>query len=297
MGSIVFEGVKKVYGKKEALKDLTVSFQSGQVTALLGPNGAGKTTAVSILLGLKKSTAGTVMIGDRKAGDKALRERIGAMLQESPIADGLKVRETLQLFRSYYRNPLSLERLLQISGLEEEAGRRASALSGGQKRRLAFAVAMAGDPDIIVLDEPTTGMDVESRIRFWDVIKVFASQGKTVLLTTHYLEEADAVADQIAVIGDGQLIAEGTPDDLKSAMPLRKITFRVTGASVAEEQLRRLPGVTEVQIMGNHVQLMTEDSDRLLPLLLQSGISLTDIQVHAASLESVFQQLTKTHAG
>ena len=297
MGTIVFEQVKKTFGSKEALRGLNVTFQSGKVTALLGPNGAGKTTAVSILLGLMKPTAGAVRIGGLRAGDRQLKERIGAMLQETPIADGLKAAETIQLFRSYYRNPMPLDRLLQISGLEKEAGRRASTLSGGQKRRLAFAAAVAGDPDILVLDEPTTGMDVESRIRFWDVIKAFAAQGKTILMTTHYLEEADAVADHIAVIAEGQLIAEGTPDQLKSAMPMRKITFRLIGTPVAEQQLRELPGVAEVKVEGHHVQLLTEHSDQLLPVLLQSGIPMTDIQVQAASLESVFQQITQHRAG
>lgn len=294
MGPIVFDQVKMVYGSKEAL-NLSVTFQSGKVTALLGPNGAGKTTLVSLLLGLKKPSGGTVTIGARKAGDRVLRERIGAMLQESPIADGLKVKEMLQLFRSYYRNPLPLDRLLHISGLGQAADKRASALSGGQKRRLAFALAMAGDPDMIVLDEPTTGMDVESRIRFWDVIKALAGQGKTILLTTHYLEEADAVADRITVIADGRLIAEGTPAQLKAALPLRNVTFRVADAAFDANRFYELPGVAEVTVSGQLVQLMTDDSDQLLPHLLQCGIAISDIQVHAASLESVFRRLTQQH--
>jgi len=295
MGLIVFDRVEKKYGNREALRGLSVTFPRGKVTALLGPNGAGKTTAVSILLGLSKATKGTVRVGELQAGDRALRERMGAMLQETPAADGLRVREMLQLFRGYYREPLPLDQLLVISGLEQKANRRASSLSGGEKRRLAFALAMAGNPEIIVLDEPTNGMDVESRMRFWDVIKVYAIQGKTILFTTHYLEEADAVADHIAVIAEGHLIAEGTPQSLKSAFPMRKITFRMAGDGIMEQKLLALPCVMDVKMNGHQVELFSEDTDRLLPLLLKSGIPITDIQVHAAKLDDVFQQLTRTY--
>jgi len=296
MGPIVYDQVVKTYGSRAALQGLSLTLPAGKVTALLGPNGAGKTTAISILLGLSKATRGTVRVGEQMAGDRALRERMGAMLQESPVADGLRVREMLQLFRGYYRDPLPLEHLLMISGLEQKAGRRASSLSGGEKRRLAFALAMAGNPDILVLDEPTTGMDVESRMRFWDVLKVYAMQGKTILFTTHYLEEADAVADHSAVIADGQLVAEGTPQSLKSAMPLRKISFRIIGEGFDEQLMLKWPGVREVRRYGEQTELFCEDTDRLLPLVLRSGIPLTDIQIHAARLEDVFQRLTGTHA-
>jgi len=296
MGPIVFDHVVKKYGNREALKGLSVTFPSGQVTALLGPNGAGKTTAVSILLGLSKATKGTVNVGEYQAGDRILRQRMGAMLQESPVADGLQVREMLNLFRGYYREPLPLDHLLVISGLEQKANRRVSSLSGGEKRRLSFALAMAGNPDIIVLDEPTTGMDVESRMRFWEVIRVYAIQGKTILFTTHYLEEADTAADHIAVIADGRLVAEGTPQSLKAAMPLRKITFRISGELISEQQLLALPGVQEVRRADDLMELFSVDTDRLLPLLLQSGIQMTDIQIHAAKLEEVFHQLTRGSA-
>lgn len=289
---IIYDNVVKTYGKHNALNGLSITFAKGQVIALLGPNGAGKTTAVSLLLNLVKPTSGQIRIGDLPPGHKELRERIGALLQETPAPDGLTVRETLQLFRSYYRQPLSLERLIQIAGLEKEANKRATALSGGQKRRLAFAMAMAGDPEIIVLDEPTVGMDVESRFRFWEVIKALAKDGRTILLTTHYLEEADAVADRIIVIADGQLIAEGTPEQLKADMPLRKLSFKV-GSIPSEAEWFSLPGVEEVVVDGNQVQLTVSDSDALLPYLLQSEWQVTDIGVQTATLESVFQQLTR----
>ncbi len=291
---IVFNHVKKAYGAQSALCGLNLSLEKGKVTALLGPNGAGKTTAVSIMLGLIKATSGTVTINGLAAGHKQLKEMLGAMLQDSPIMDGLTVRETISLTRQYYKKPLSIDRLLQISGLEKEASKRASTLSGGQRRRLAFAVALAGDPDVIVLDEPTVGMDVDSRVRFWEVIRTFAHSGKTILLTTHYLEEADTIADRIVVIAQGELIAEGTPEQLKSSMPLRRITFKA-GIVPDLQQLEQLSGVNDVHLNGNQVTLTTADSDLLLQQLLRSSWQISDITVQTASLEAVFQQITQAY--
>lgn len=293
---MVFEDVVKTYGAKRALDGLDLRLSSGSVTALLGPNGAGKTTSVSLMLGLTKPSAGAVRIGGLPPGHRELRERIGAMLQETPAPDGLTVKETLQLFRSYYKRPLPLERLLQASGLEREAGKRASSLSGGQKRRLAFAVALAGDPDMIVLDEPTVGMDVESRIRFWDIVKGLAARGKTILLTTHYLEEADAVADRIAVIAEGKLVAQGSPAELKAAMPLRRLSFRTLDEALSLEALSAMPGVEQVEAQGGVIRLLAADTDKLLRRLFARGIAMSDIQVEAASLETVFRQLTSAES-
>lgn len=285
--AITFRDVEKAYGSHRALTGLNISFAKGKVTALLGPNGAGKTTAVSLLLQLAKPTAGTVEIDGLPPGHSELKERIGAMLQETAAPDGLTVKETLQLFRSYYRKPLPLERLLEIAGLEKEQKKRAASLSGGQKRRLAFATALAGDPDIIVLDEPSVGMDVESRRRFWEVVRALARSGRTILLTTHYLEEADAVADQIVVIAKGRLVAEGSPEELKTASFKARLV-------PSEEELRMLPGVEEAFVLGSLVQLKTTDTDSLLGLLLQTGWGVSDIRIQTASLESIFRQLTET---
>ncbi len=290
--AIRFEKVVKTYGKHKALNGLDLTIEPGRVTALLGPNGAGKTTTVSLLLKLAKPDEGRVLVGSLSPGHRELRERIGVMLQESAAPDGLTVQETLQLFRSYYRKPLPLERLLDIAGLAKEAKQRATSLSGGQRRRLAFAMALAGDPDTIVLDEPTVGMDVESRARFWEVVRALASGGRTILLTTHYLEEADAVADRIVVIAEGKLVAEGTPAQLKAGMPLRSISFKAARMP-SEQELSALPGVEEVRIAGDDIRLLASDTDKLLPIILAAGWDIANIQVQTASLESVFRQLTE----
>ncbi len=290
--AIRFEKVVKAYGKHKALDGLDLTIEPGRVTALLGPNGAGKTTTVSLLLKLAKPDEGRVLVGSLPPGHRELRERIGVMLQDSAAPDGLTVQETLQLFRSYYQRPLPLERLLDIAGLAQEAKQRATSLSGGQRRRLAFAMALAGDPDTIVLDEPTVGMDVESRARFWEVVRALASGGRTILLTTHYLEEADAVADRIVVIAEGKLIAEGTPAQLKAGMPLRSISFKAARMP-GEQELADLPGVEEVRVQGDGIRLLASDTDKLLPIVLAAGWDISDIQVQTASLEAVFRQLTE----
>ena len=202
--AIQLNGVSKIYKDKKAVDNLTLSIAEGTVVALLGPNGAGKTTTVSMILGLHKPTKGTVKLLGGDPGDTRVRDRIGAMLQDVSVIDGLKVAESINLFRSYYEKPLPLAYLLKVSNLEAEKDKMASSLSGGQQRRLGFALALAGDPEVIFLDEPTVGMDVTSRQLFWDTVRAMAGKGRTIVLTTHYLDEADSVADRIVVINNGK---------------------------------------------------------------------------------------------
>lgn len=284
----------KQFGDFRAVDHMNLSFEQGRISALLGPNGAGKTTAISMMLGMLKPTSGEVQVLGMPAGSKELRQRVGALMQDVKAADGLTVKEVLQLFRSYYRNPMSLERLFDISGLHADAKRRASSLSGGQRRRLAFAQSLAGNPELILLDEPTVGMDVEARGRFWDTIRALASDGRTVLLTTHYLEEADAVADHIAVIASGRVVAEGTPEMLKAQAALRTISFRVANAHEEHEWLQ-LPGVEKAECSGQRVRLHAHQTDELLFTLMQSNWGITDIDVQSASLEEAFRSLTDTN--
>lgn len=215
-------------------------------------------------------------------------------MQDVKAADGLTVNEVLQLFRSYYRNPMSLERLLDISGLHADKKRRASSLSGGQRRRLAFAQSVAGNPELLLLDEPTVGMDIEARGRFWDTIQALASDGRTVLLTTHYLEEADAVADHIAVIANGQVVAEGTPERLKTQTTLRTVSFRAANAP-AEQEWLTLPGVEKAECNGERIRLYAQETDVLLFTLMQSAWGVSDINIQSASLEDTFLRLTDSH--
>nr|WP_231571165.1 ABC transporter ATP-binding protein [Paenibacillus sp. VKM B-2647] len=240
--AIELDRVTKTYKDKTAVSDLTLRLEQGSVVALLGPNDAGKSTTVNMMLGLLQPTSGSVRLLGRSPQEAAVRARIGAMLQEVSVIDGLKVGETIELFRSYYPKPLGTEQLLAISGLTEERSKFASALSGGQKRRLGFALALAGDPEVIFLDEPTVGMDITSRQLFWQTIRSFAGGNRTIVLTTHYLEEADGIADRVAVIAKGQLVADGTLDEIKTSAGLQYVSF-TAGADVAKETLLALPGV------------------------------------------------------
>lgn len=290
--AIQLERVTKTFKGKKAVDDLSLTVEPGTVLALLGPNGAGKTTTISLILGLQQPTSGTVkLLGDDPRSPK-VRDRIGAMLQEISVIDNLKVGETIQLFRSYYARSLPLEQLLLISGLEKEKDKMATALSGGQQRRLGFAMAAAGDPDIIFLDEPTVGMDVTSRQLFWDTIRAMAARGKTVVLTTHYLEEADQLADRIVVIDRGQVIADGTPSEIKAGTTGRIISF-TAGAGVTDAALRRLPGVTDTEWNGRRVKLYSGDTDRLIFTLVENRIDMRDIEIQSGGLEAAFQALVQ----
>lgn len=285
--------VVKQFGDFRAVDQMNLTFEQGKISALLGPNGAGKTTAISMMLGMIKPTSGEVRMLGLPSGTKELRQRVGALMQDVKAADGLTVKEVLQLFRSYYRNPMSLERLFDISGLHADEKRRASSLSGGQRRRLAFAQSLAGNPELLLLDEPTVGMDIEARGRFWETIRALAKDGRTVLLTTHHLEEADAVADHIAVIAGGRVVAEGTPEKLKAQTALRTISFRAANAPDEQEWLK-LPGVVKVECTGGRIRLHAEQTDLLLFSLMQSEWGVTDIDVQSASLEDAFRSLTVT---
>jgi ABC-2 type transport system ATP-binding protein len=289
--AVVFEDVVKAYGSFRALDGLNLTVNAGEVTALLGPNGAGKTTAVGLMLNMLSPSSGKIEVFGRQPKNKELREMTGALLQETKPADGLRTGEILQLFRSYYKNPLSYERLLDLSGLHKEEKRKATALSGGQRRRLAFAQALAGNPSLIILDEPTVGMDVESRFRFWEVISALADDGKTILLTTHYLEEADAVSDQICVMAEGKLIASGSPQALKARVSSRTVSFR-SSKELALDLLRGLPGVERAEKSGGVYSLYARETDELLRNIISSGWDVRDVQVSSGSLEAAFRQLT-----
>ncbi|WP_018757408.1 ABC transporter ATP-binding protein [Paenibacillus terrigena] len=290
--AIEVKDLVKQFGDFQAVDHIDMKFETGKITALLGPNGAGKTTTISMILGLLKPTSGTIQVLGQPVGTKALRERVGAMMQDVKAPDGLRVDEVLQLFRSYYKKPLSLTQLLDISGLHGEAKRRAASLSGGQRRRLAFAQCLAGDPEMILLDEPTVGMDIEARGRFWDTIRAMAARGRTIILTTHDLEEADAVADYITMIAKGRVVAEGTPAALKAQTALRTISFHVQ-TIVTEAELLSLPGVEKVEITGARIRLHVQDTDRILAELLKTSWGVSDIDVSSAKLGDAFRILTQ----
>ena len=288
--AIELMNVSKIYKGKKAVDNLSLKVERGTVFALLGPNGAGKTTTISMILGMRQPTSGTVKLlgGDPK--DIHIRNRIGAMLQDVSVIDSLKVAETINLFRSYYTKPQSLEQLLRVSGLENEKDKMASSLSGGQQRRLGFALAAAGDPEVIFLDEPTVGMDVTSRQMFWETIRAMADRGRTVVLTTHYLEEADNLADRVVVINEGRIVADGTPSQIKAETTGRIISF-TAGASVTNDMLHQLPGVKKVEWNGRRARLHSGDTDRLIKLLVEQRFDMRDIEIQSGGLDDAFQAL------
>jgi ABC-2 type transport system ATP-binding protein len=281
--------VTKKFGRQTALDRFSLELRAGEVVALLGPNGAGKTTAVRLLLGLSQATSGNVEIFGGNPRDRASRMRLGAMLQVGRMPETLRVREHLQLFRSYYPQPRPLDELLSVAGLAGLEERQFGKLSGGQKQRMLFALALCGDPDLICLDEPTLGMDVEARRAMWEQVRKLTARGKTILLTTHYLEEADALADRIVVIQKGKVIAEGTPEELKTADGSRSIRC---STSLTPSFVSAVPGVTSVEQDGNSMLVRTPTPEAVLRTMLASDIALSGLEVRATALEDAFLALT-----
>ena len=278
------------YGDVVALEGLDLEIRAGEVLAVLGPNGAGKTTAIGLLLGTLPVQEGTVRVFGHEPGASAVRMRRGAMLQISGVPDTLTIAEHLELFSSYYPAPLPVSRLLAMAGLEELANRRYGRLSGGQKQRVMFALALAGDPELVFLDEPTTGLDVEARRSLWNEIRELKAAGRTAVLTTHYLEEADALADRIAVIHQGRVVAEGTPAEIKSRAADRRVRC-IT--SVNSDEVAALPGVARVEVNGQHLEILTARPEELLRTLLALDPDLRDLHVTGARLEDAFLTLVR----
>lgn len=277
---------------KAAVDRVSFELAQGAVVSLLGPNGAGKTTALSMMLGLSRPTTGVVQLLGRDPAVAANRQPIGAMLQQVSMPQKVSVTELLNLFRRYYRDPLDLHRLLEMAGLESTQRAEAAKLSGGQQRRLQFALAMAGNPSILFLDEPTTGMDVSSRRGFWENLRQFARQAnKTIVLTTHHLEEADAVSDRILLLRSGRIIADGTPHELKQLAGDSFVSF-VAEPTVSADVLQALAGAEEVEWSGRHVRIRTRTSDAVLRTLIVQNFDIHDIQVSQGGLEDAFLSLT-----
>jgi len=264
--------------------------RSGQVVAMLGPNGAGKTTAVKLLLGLLQPNSGKVRVFGGDPVNPQNRMRAGAMLQVGKVPETLKVREHIDLFSSYYPNPLPLHEVLAAAGLERLSDRKFGDLSGGQRQRTLFALAICGNPDLLFLDEPTVGLDVEARRALWEEIRRLVELGKTVLLTTHYLEEADALADRVAVISQGAIIAEGTPAEIKSQTSGKRIRC-ITELSLSA--LLEIPGVTGAKQDREAVEIHTGEAELVVRALLARDPSLSGLEISTAGLEEAFLTLTR----
>src|SRR5580692_2311566 len=280
----------KNYGEVQALRQVDFTIRAGELVALLGPNGAGKTTAVKLFLGLAKPTTGTVSVFGGNPIHADVRTRMGAMLQVAKVPETLRVREHIDLFSSYYPRPLRLDETLALAGLQEIKNRVFGELSGGQRQRVLFALALCGDPDILFLDEPTVGLDVESRRILWEEIRKLIARGKSVLLTTHYLEEADALADRVVVINRGEIIAEGTPAEIKASTAGRRIRC-VTSLGI--ETVRAMAGVVEVSRNRDALEIRAAEAEAIVRELLMRDPGLSGLEVSSAGLEEAFLALTQ----
>jgi len=294
MAVIHVENLVKTYGDVHAVRGIDLHVDKGEVFALLGPNGAGKSTIVEILEGHRSMTSGTVeVLGfDPTDRDRSYRERIGIVLQETAIEDQLTVKEALDIYGSMYPKRRSTGELIEIVGLEQKTDARIRTLSGGQRRRLELALGIVGDPDLIFLDEPTTGFDPSARRQAWTIVENLTSLGKTVLLTTHYMDEAQHLAHRVAVIADGVIVAEGTPESLGDRQNARSVIAFAAEGSLLDSL--DLPDITvrengRVEILSDEP---TKDLHTVTGWAISEGIELTDLSVSRPSLEDVYLELT-----
>ena len=293
------EGLVKRYTDVVAVNGLDLEVRSGECFGLLGPNGAGKTTTVEILEGLTKADGGTVEVLGQHWGagnDRALRERLGVALQETQLADKLTVEETLRLFRSFYQRGRTVAEVVASVALEEKLKARVGKLSGGQRQRLAVACALVSDPALLFLDEPTTGLDPQARSKLWEIIEEFRARGGTILLTTHYMEEAARLCDRVAIMDHGQMIALGTPAELIASLGADQIVEFSAKGAIDSDELAALPGVGGVLATSDGYSLKVSEIGAALPALLaqlkRDRAELITLTTHQATLEDVFMSLT-----
>jgi ABC-2 type transport system ATP-binding protein len=287
---VSFENVSKHYGSLKAVDGLSLELRRGETVALLGPNGAGKSTSLDMLLALRKPTGGKIRMFGKDPYHAVKSGSVGAMLQSGGLMPEVTVRELVTLIAGLHPRPVPVQTTMRQAGIADIADQRVDRLSGGQTQRVRFALAIAGECDLIVLDEPTTAMDVETRQRFWASMKEEVAEGKTLLFATHYLEEADQAADRILVINRGRLLADGSPEDIKKRAGAKRMSFRLPGADQAT--LLGLPGVVSLETRHDLVQLQTDDSDRTLYALLDAGYRPSEIEVGSLGLEQAFLAIT-----
>jgi len=296
--------LRKAFKDVVAVDGLNLEVGGGECFGLLGPNGAGKTTTIEICEGLTEADAGEVevlgMRWETHAGE--LRQRLGIQLQETQLADKVTVMETIRLFRSFFRSGPAPAEVISLVQLDEKINSRVGGLSGGQKQRLALACALVGDPDFIFLDEPTTGLDPQARRQLWELIEQFKQQGRTILLTTHYMDEAERLCDRVAIMDHGKVIALGTPRELIASIGVEHLVeFSAGGAAKALQiaPLEHMDGVRGVQRENGTVQMQVTELHRAVPALLdeldRQGVPLTELRTHSATLEDVFVILTGRH--
>ena len=284
----------RAYGPVRAVDGVSVTIAAGEVVALLGPNGAGKSTTVDMLLGLARPDSGSVRVFGHDPAEACRRGLVGATLQAGGVIDMVTVRELVDGLRSLSPHPLPLEEVLHMAQVADIADRRTDKLSGGQTQRVRFAMSIAGNPDLLVLDEPTVAMDVATRAQFWSTMRAWAAQGRTVLFATHYLEEADDFADRVVMMARGKVVADGATTEIRAQVTGRTITATLPG--VAEAELAALPGVVTAERHGEAVVLRCADSDTTLRALLEAHATVRDIEIKGAGLEEAFLALTDDRA-
>ena len=284
------QGVTRRFGPVLAVDNLSLTVEQGRTVALLGPNGAGKTTTISMLLGLSAPDAGSIEIFGSVPGSATAHASVGAMLQDGGMMPGVLVGELLAMVRSLYATPLALHEAVEIAQLGGLEKRRVDRLSGGESQRLRLAMALIGDPRLLVLDEPTAAMDVETRRGFWHAMEGFTERGRTILFSTHYLEEADVTADRIVMMARGRVVADGTPSAIKDSVGLRVIRFSIATPGIAG--IDALPGAVSATAHGSRVELRCKDSDAALRALLAARPDAYDIEVAGVALEDAFITIT-----
>jgi ABC-2 type transport system ATP-binding protein len=272
-----------------AVRGIDVTITHGETVALLGPNGAGKTTTIDMVLGLVSPDSGSASVLGHTPREAVQQGLVGAMLQTGSLIRNLTVRELITMLTSLYPQPMPVERVIELAGLEAVANHRTQKLSGGETQRVRFAVALASDPQLLILDEPTVAMDVEARRIFWTSMRAFAATGRTVIFATHYLEEADANADRVVLMAQGEIVADGSPTEIKGRVTRRHI--RATLPAVSTDDLLTIAGVNDVERHGDSVTMTCSDSDGALRELLTRYPAASDIEVTGARLEDAFMQL------
>ncbi|MFD1676532.1 ABC transporter ATP-binding protein [Alicyclobacillus fodiniaquatilis] len=288
--AVMLRNVSKHFGEVTALNDVSFTVNKGEIVALLGPNGAGKTTAISLMLGLRKPTYGDITLFGEDPRTPASHRYVASMLQESKVPDTLHVREVIELFKRLYMSRKTVEEALKASALESKANSRVGKLSGGERQRLYFALCVVADAALLFLDEPTVAMDVESRRLFWEQVESMSSLGKTIVLTTHYLEEADALANRVIVINHGKIIAQGTPSAIKSQVNGKFVRFH--SSNLKDGVLSNLVGVHHVKSKDDLISFRTFHPEQVLQQLFAWGVDIKDLEVNSVGLEEAFVTLT-----
>lgn len=287
------QDVTRTFGPVTALEDVTLEVGQGQLVGLLGPNGAGKTTLLSLVAGLRRPDSGTVRLFGQDPRDPASRIGLGTTPQETGLPETLRVSEVVELVARHFPDPFGTGEILDRFGLTAMARRQTGALSGGQKRRLAVALALVGRPRLVLLDEPTTGLDVEARHELWDALRTFHGEGATVVVTSHYLEEIEALAERVVVVGKGRILADDPLSRVLSTVARRKVLVRLPDNGVAERLANSVGSVSQPGREGDRTVFLAADADAFVRELVHTGVDFADLEVRGASLEEAFMNLTK----